>query len=104
MDRVEYFDANAKVIDELVMNNAFVHLEQQDDESMMLSLTPVECERLQGFPDNWTKYGVFNGQVKEISDTQRYKCIGNAVSVPIVKLVMRRLLRRAVLSNRGFEG
>jgi len=45
-------------------------------------LTPIECERLQGFPDNWT-----DGQ----SDTQRYKQCGNSVSVPIVKKIMERL-------------
>ena len=39
-------------------------------------LTPVECERLQGFPDDWTA-----GQ----SDTQRYKQMGNAVAVPVVE-------------------
>jgi len=50
-------------------------------------LTPIECERLQGFPDNFTKYGNFDGNVKEISDTQRYKMLGNAVSIPIVKLI-----------------
>lgn len=41
-------------------------------------LTPVECERLQGFPDNWTE---------GISDTQRYKCCGNAVTVPVVQWI-----------------
>jgi DNA (cytosine-5)-methyltransferase 1 len=51
-------------------------------------LTPRECERLQGFPDDWTKYG-HDG--KEISDTQRYKCCGNAVSIPPVKAVIKRL-------------
>jgi DNA (cytosine-5)-methyltransferase 1 len=45
-------------------------------------LTPVECERLQGFPDNWTKYGVGD---ELISDTQRYKCCGNAVTVNVVR-------------------
>ena len=45
-------------------------------------LTPVECERLQGLPDNWTQYGA-NGEL--ISNTQRYKCIGNAVTVNVVK-------------------
>ena len=39
-------------------------------------LTPLECERLQGFPDNWTE-----GQ----SDTNRYKQMGNAVAVPVVE-------------------
>ncbi len=51
-------------------------------------LTPLECERLQGFLDNWTKYGK-DGEL--ISDTQRYKCIGNAVSVPVVKAIGERL-------------
>jgi DNA (cytosine-5)-methyltransferase 1 len=42
-------------------------------------LTPVECERLQGFPDDWTV-----GQ----SDSQRYKQMGNAVAVPVVEWVI----------------
>jgi site-specific DNA-cytosine methylase len=46
-------------------------------------LTPVECERLQGFPDNWTKYG---DDGKLISDTQRYKMCGNAVTVPVMEV------------------
>jgi DNA (cytosine-5)-methyltransferase 1 len=43
-------------------------------------LTPVECERLQGFPDGWTE-----GQ----SDTQRYKQMGNAVAVPVVEWIIQ---------------
>ena len=46
-------------------------------------LTPVECERLQGFPDNWT-----DGQ----ADSARYKQMGNAVAVPVVEWIMRRLV------------
>ena len=45
-------------------------------------LSPKECERLQGFPDDWTE-----GQ----SDTQRYKQLGNAVSIPVVKRIIERL-------------
>ena len=47
-------------------------------------LTPTECERLQGFPDGWTE-----GQ----SDTQRYKQLGNAVSVPVVKIIGDKLIK-----------
>lgn len=54
-------------------------------------LTPIECERLQGFPDNWTKYGDFDGEIKEISDTQRYKQCGNAVTVDVVREVFSKL-------------
>ena len=45
-------------------------------------LTPTECERLQGFPDGWTA---------GLSDTQRYKTLGNAVTVPVVTAVMNQL-------------
>ena len=51
-------------------------------QSAIRRLTPIECERLQGFPDGWTA-----GQ----SDAQRYKQMGNAVSVPVVKAVMEKL-------------
>jgi DNA (cytosine-5)-methyltransferase 1 len=44
-------------------------------------LTPLECERLQGFPDEWTE---------GVSDTQRYKQLGNAVTVPVVEFIARR--------------
>ena len=54
-------------------------------------LTEIECERLQGFPDNWTQYGNYNGTIKPISKTQRYKLIGNAVTVNIVELIAKQL-------------
>ena len=46
--------------------------------------TPTECERLMGFPDGWTAYG-HNG--KPVSDTQRYKALGNSVAVPCVTYI-----------------
>jgi DNA (cytosine-5)-methyltransferase 1 len=54
-------------------------------------LTPIECERLQGFPDNHTAYGNYDGEVKPMSNTQRYKQCGNAVTVDIVALVAKQL-------------
>jgi DNA (cytosine-5)-methyltransferase 1 len=54
-------------------------------------LTEIECERLQGFPDNWTEYGNYNGIVKKIPKTQRYKLLGNAVTVKIVEEIGKRL-------------
>ena len=47
-------------------------------------LTPIECERLQGFPDNWTL-------AEDNSDTQRYKMCGNAVTVDVVREVAKRI-------------
>ena len=54
-------------------------------------LTEIECERLQGFPDNWTQYGNYDGTIKPIAKTQRYKLIGNAVTVDIVTMIAKRL-------------
>jgi len=51
-------------------------------------LTPKECERLQGFPDNWTSKGI-NG---DISDTQRYKTLGNAVTVNVIREIFNKLI------------
>jgi len=48
-------------------------------------LTPIECERLQGFPDNWTE---------GLSDTQRYKCMGNAVTTNVVEWVVTQLYKK----------
>jgi len=47
-------------------------------------LTPVECARLQGFPDDWNE---------EVSDAQRYKQFGNAVTVPVAKWIGERILK-----------
>ena len=52
--------------------------------SKIRRLTPTECERLQGFPDGWTE---------GISDTQRYKCLGNAVTTNVVCEIAKRLLK-----------
>lgn len=46
-------------------------------------LTPVECERLQGFPDGWTE---------GVSDTQRYKTLGNAVTVNVIKAIIEKII------------
>lgn len=54
-------------------------------------LTPIECERLQGFPDNHTQYGNYNGEIKEMSNTQRYKQCGNAVTVDVVQAIANKI-------------
>lgn len=56
-------------------------------------LTEIECERLQGFPDNWTQYGNYDGVVKPIPKTQRYKLCGNAVTAKMVELIGRRIIK-----------
>jgi DNA (cytosine-5)-methyltransferase 1 len=53
-------------------------------------LTPIECERLQSFPDNWTKFGIDDkNMIITISDSQRYKMLGNAVTVNVVEAIIK---------------
>lgn len=58
-------------------------------------LTPMECERLQGFPDGWTDIGAWTdekGKVhKESSDSARYKALGNSIALPPWKWVLKRI-------------
>lgn len=56
-------------------------------EDTLRKLTPLECERIQGWPDNWTKYGLVNGEKVELSDAVRYKLVGNGVVPQVVHSV-----------------
>lgn len=58
-------------------------------------LTPLECERLQGFPDNWTMLGGTSAE-EIMSDTQRYKMCGNAVTTNVVQAVMTNLIKECL--------
>jgi len=53
-------------------------------------LTPIECERLQGFPDRWTE---------GVSDTQRYRLLGNAVTVNVIEHLGRLIM--SSFTNKG---
>jgi len=58
-------------------------------------LTPTECERLQGFPDSWTKYGLAeDNKTIEISDNQRYKCCGNAVTTNTIRDIVLKWMSK----------
>ncbi len=47
-------------------------------------LTPLECERLQGFPDGWT-------DIPNASDSARYKALGNSVAIPCVEFILSQI-------------
>ena len=57
-------------------------------------LTPLECERLQGYPDGWTDIGTFidsRGKEKQASDSTRYKALGNSIALPSWAWMLERL-------------
>lgn len=60
---------------------------QRESSTTVRRLTPMECERLQGFPDGWTE-----GQ----ADSNRYKQMGNAVAVPVVEWIIGRMVEEGV--------
>ena len=51
-------------------------------------LTPIECERLQGFPDDYTN---IPWKGKESPDSARYKAMGNSMAVPVMKWIGQRI-------------
>jgi DNA (cytosine-5)-methyltransferase 1 len=62
-------------------------------------LTPIECERIQSLPNNWTKYGIYEGQKKEISRGQRYKLLGNAITGLVMQKIGLKLLKGTGLNG-----
>jgi DNA (cytosine-5)-methyltransferase 1 len=75
--------------------------EKMNGEYVVRRLTPIECERLQGFPDNWTQIP-YKGKPKEkCPDSPRYKAIGNSWAVPCVRYLGR--LMDAELKEKGYE-
>ena len=67
-------------------------LKGEEMESVVRRLTPLECERLQGMPDDWSKYGIDeNGKVYELSDSARYKLQGNGIATPFWRWLMERI-------------
>jgi len=90
------FQGKEIVFEESETMNAITCATQKDNmmkqNGRIRRLTEIECECLQGFPDNWTKYGTNDkGETIEISRTQRYKMCGNAVTAKIVEMIVDRL-------------
>ncbi len=56
--------------------------------SSIRNLTPLECERVQGLPDNWTK---FYADGKKVSDSERYERCGRTVTIPVIEEIGKRL-------------
>ena len=61
--------------------------------NLIRRLTPLECERLQGFPDGWTN-------IPSASDSARYKALGNSVAIPCVEFVMQGVATVLKLENK----
>lgn len=56
-------------------------------------LTPLECERLQGFPDGWTEISYRGKDADKCPDAPRYKALGNSMAVPVMRWIGERIER-----------
>ena len=64
---------------------------EKTDVERVRKLTPVECERLQGFPDNWTRIAYRKKEAKDCPHSPRYKCLGNSMAVPVMRWIGNRI-------------
>ena len=73
-------------------------------------LTPLECERLQGYPDGWTDIGEWHdskGKLRKPSDSPRYKALGNSIALPFWDFLAKRISAqylRPVTMGSLFDG
>lgn len=74
-----------------VTRHSDVHCVAIAGNTIVRKLTPVECERLQGFPDDWTKVPYRGKSADDCPDSPRYKAIGNSMAVPVMRWIGKRL-------------
>lgn len=91
-------------------NNVPMLIEKEDFEmdkkmeTVVRRLTPLECERLQGYPDNYTNIGEWtdsNGKLHKDADSPRYKALGNSIALPFWEWMAKRMVRH--LKDDGAE-
>lgn len=71
------------------------------NEGAVRRLLPVECERLQGLPDDWTKISYRGKPQESCPDSPRYKAIGNSWAVPVIRWLGERIEKE--LENKEYE-
>ena len=64
---------------------------KKDADWVVRRLMPIECERLQGFPDDWTRIPWKGKPAEECPDTPRYKALGNSMAVPVMRWLGQRI-------------
>lgn len=63
---------------------------------VLRNITPIEVERLFGYPDDWTRY---TSEGRQISNSQRYKMLGNSIALPQWKWLMQRIVDKGSISD-----
>jgi len=77
-------------------------LMENNMETVVRRLTPLECERLQGYPDHWTDIGEWidsKGKKHKDSDSPRYKALGNSIALPFWEWMAKRMIKQLDVDN-----
>ena len=73
--------------------------------AVLRRLTPMECERLQGFPDNWTRIPYRGKPAEQCPDGPRYKACGNSMAVPVMRWIGERIqMMEDIMTERDLFG
>lgn len=86
----DYKDAT----DLILRHGGGYQLNSNNSNTIVRRLTPVECARLQGFPDDWVEIGDWtdeNGKVHNDSDSAKYKALGNSIALPFWQWLLKRI-------------
>jgi DNA (cytosine-5)-methyltransferase 1 len=73
----------------------------ENQKQILRHLTPKEDERLQGFPDDWTKVPYKSKPLEKCPDRLRYKAIGNSMAVPVMRWIGEGIVKTESLFNGG---
>ena len=76
--------------------NNMPYVLEEDMETVVRRLTPLECERLQGYPDHWTDIGEWvdsKGKKHKDADSPRYKALGNSIALPFWEWMAARMVK-----------
>ena len=90
-DEVRYINGNGQIAGALSANSGMKQTNYLQSDLQVRRLTPTECERLQGFPDNYTQIPYRNKPAENCPDGPRYKAMGNSMAVPVMRWIGERI-------------
>ena len=84
------------------MGGGYTPMITEKHNAIVRRLTPLECERLQGYPDGWTDIGEWidsNGKKHKDADSPRYKALGNSIALPVWQWMAERMVKHLGKEN-----
>lgn len=99
-DEVRYVNGDGAISGALAANPGMKQTSYVKEGSVVRRLTPRECERLQGMPDDWTRIPYRGKSADDCPDGPRYKAIGNSMAVPVMRWIGERIAMVDKLEGR----